>query len=170
MIAKITVCVLLIGMLCASAAAQSGCGYGVVYGVSGYAASPYDPEPTAATAFQPGLQLAEETYGPANCTFTLTYADWYGYCQIPGFGGNWAGGPGFRMPKIVSAPSINDTCIRTLRVNILNFGCPILDAFQGRDWTNHCQKPNLSRRVTDGPLESSNQPQRLCHPRIVSNL
>jgi hypothetical protein len=38
----------------------------------------------------------------------------------------------FALLMIISAPWLNTTPISPLRVNILNLGCPVLDALQGR--------------------------------------
>jgi YD repeat-containing protein len=120
MIAKIALCVLLIGILCAPAAAQ-GCGYGVIWGVSGYAAGLYDPPPTSATAFQPELGNAEATYGPANCTFTLTPYDWYGYCSISGYFSGCVPAPPPEAPQETApGPQSCPTCVGGKPINFTN--------------------------------------------------
>lgn len=121
MIAKIATCVLLIGILCAPAAAQS-CGYGAVLGISGYAAGLYDPPPTAATAFQPALGMAEAQYGaPANCTFTLTPYDWYGYCYIPGYyDASCVPAPPAEAPQETAPGPQCPTCVGGHPINLTN--------------------------------------------------
>jgi hypothetical protein len=46
----------------------------------------------------------------------------------------WAGGPASCIPQHRLRSCSNTTALSPLRVKILKLGCPVLDAFQGRDF------------------------------------